>query len=219
MKKVKIIFNIILFVLKTIVKKIKSLLKSSYSYSYFLSKNGSTIYSYIPSSNQVGKKVRIDTNVRILSGVKIGDYTVVNKDVLIESGVIGNFCSVAEGVSIGMKEHPLDYISTHPAAYYSMYGIVTKDRPMEQKKEPPIIGNDVWIARDATILRGVKIGNGAVIAGGTVVTKDVPPYAIVAGVPGKIIKYRLSEERINYLQDLKWWEEEEKAKKMFMNTN
>ena len=69
-----------------------------------------------------------------------------------------------------------------------------------------IIGNDVWVAFGATILSGVKIGDGAVVAAGSVVTKDIPPYAIVGGVPAKVIKYRFDDEIIKSLQDIKWWD-------------
>jgi acetyltransferase-like isoleucine patch superfamily enzyme len=76
------------------------------------------------------------------------------------------------------------------------------------------IGNDVWIGTSAIILSGVKIGHGAVVAAGSIVTKSVPPYAIVGGNPAKIIKYRLSEEKIEELLEMKWWDwSEEKIKK------
>ena len=68
------------------------------------------------------------------------------------------------------------------------------------------IGNDVWIAAGAHVLRGVKVSDGAVIAANAVVTKDVPPYAIVAGVPAKIVKYRFSDDQIKSLLDIKWWD-------------
>ncbi len=72
------------------------------------------------------------------------------------------------------------------------------------------IGNDVWIGANVLILDGVTIGNGAIIAAGAVVTKDVPPYAVVGGVPAKIIKYRFNKEEIDFLEQLKWWEKDEK---------
>ena len=70
---------------------------------------------------------------------------------------------------------------------------------------PPIIGNDVWIAAKSIVFQGVKIGNGAVIGAGSVVTKDVPDYAIVAGNPARIIRYRFTPDIIAYLNETKWW--------------
>src|SRR6185312_6866720 len=74
----------------------------------------------------------------------------------------------------------------------------------------PVIGNDVWIGQDVSLNRGVTIGDGAVVAGFSVVTRDVPPYAIVGGNPAKIIKYRFPEETINALLESRWWDYEAK---------
>lgn len=71
---------------------------------------------------------------------------------------------------------------------------------------PPIIENDVWVGSQSVILQGVKIGNGAIIAAGAVVTKDVTPYTIVGGVPAKVIRSRFNDEEIEYLRTLNWWD-------------
>ncbi|ELB2930005.1 CatB-related O-acetyltransferase, partial [Vibrio alginolyticus] len=81
-----------------------------------------------------------------------------------------------------------------------------------QSKGEVEIGNDVWIGANSTILSGIKIGNGAVVAAGSVVTKNVPPYAVVGGNPAEVIKYRLNETQISQLNDLKWWEGNNLAK-------
>jgi len=121
-------------------------------------------------------------------------------------GGIGAFVSVAENVTISKGNHPIDRASTHPFFYASMFGL-RKDNRMEvcPKDGKIFIGHDVWIGRDATLLTDVTIGHGAIIAAGAVVTKDVPPYAIVGGVPAKLIRYRFDEETRNRLMASEWW--------------
>ncbi len=117
---------------------------------------------------------------------------------------IGSYCSFADGVRIlSWGEHRLDLPSTYP--------IKTKmTQPKNNvdgfSKGPIIIGNDVWIGTNAIILSNVKIGDGTVIAAGAVVTQDIPPYAIVGGVPAKVIKYRFSKGIIENLERIRWWE-------------
>jgi len=117
---------------------------------------------------------------------------------------IGKFCSISENVCIGAGNHPLDFLSTSPFFYLQMLG-------WRQNNEytpliPCRIGNDVWIGRNAFIKGGVTVGDGAVVAAGAVVIKDVPPYAVVGGVPAKVLKYRFNEETIRELLELKWWD-------------
>lgn len=109
--------------------------------------------------------------------------------------VIGNYCSIGSGVAfILSSDHDLRTISTFPFSYFN-----GGSKPDAISKGDITIDDDVWIGHAATILSGVHIGQGAVIAAGTVVTKDIPPYAIVGGVPAKIIKYRFDETAINEL--------------------
>lgn len=115
-----------------------------------------------------------------------------NRDSKLE---IGHFCSIAPGVTFILSaDHPTDKVSTFP------FKVKIMGEALEgTSKGDIIVGDDVWIGYGATIMSGVKIGQGAVIAAGAVVTKDVPPYAIVGGVPAKIIKYRFFEEQISEL--------------------
>jgi acetyltransferase-like isoleucine patch superfamily enzyme len=134
---------------------------------------------------------------------------------------IGRYCSIGEEVQIGRHPHPTHWFSSSPF-FYAPYQHVIDQPPPEGKdvnplrdfkhKEAPTalknteIGNDVWIGHGAFILPGVKIGTGAVIAARSVVTKDVPPYAFVAGVPAVVKSYRFDEKTIERLLQSEWWQ-------------
>lgn len=122
--------------------------------------------------------------------------------------IIGKFCQIASGVTFIMNgaNHLQDSVSTFP---FAIFGEDWKDA-MEGKSYPTKgnteIGNDVWIGFDATIMPGVKIGDGAIIGSKSVVTKDVEPYSIVGGNPAKLIRKRFSEQRIEELLEMQWWD-------------
>lgn len=160
------------------------------------------------TKSQLGKHVIIYGNTTVLMS-KINSYSYIGGSSKVSRTTIGKFCSIGENVRIGLGKHPLSCQSTYPGFYtnnFDLYGIKKEyDCPISEYEEITI-GNDVWIGTSAIILDGVNIGDGAVIAAGAVVTKDVPPYAIVAGVPAKIIKYRFSEEKILHLLKEKWWD-------------
>ncbi|CAH6419480.1 Acetyltransferase [uncultured virus] len=117
---------------------------------------------------------------------------------------IGKFCSLASNIRIVLDgNHKMDTFSTYP--FHEKFGWTEYPRG-NWSKETPIIGNDVWIADDVVIYSGCMIGDGAVIAGQSVVTKSVPPYAVVAGNPARIVKYRFNPETIRELLEYKWWD-------------
>ena len=122
--------------------------------------------------------------------------------------MIGNYCTIGDNVYIGQGEHNYRQIALSGQLYdFNSYEKYTQ--------KDCIIDNDVWIGVGAIILRGVTIGDGAVIGANSVVTKDIPPYAIAVGSPAKVIKYRFSEEEIKKLLEVKWWEYDmEEARKI-----
>ena len=121
--------------------------------------------------------------------------------------IIGRFCAIATGARFVMSgaNHALDGISTYP---FSIFASGWEDPSQDWRKGArgdTVIGNDVWIGMDATIMPGVKIGDGAVIGSLSVVAKDVPPYAIVAGNPARIVKARFDEATVERLLAIAWW--------------
>lgn len=126
-------------------------------------------------------------------------------------GNIGRYTSIATGVENSLGVHPMfsPYVSTSPM-FFSLRkqtGITfAKKQMFKELKDPIFIGNDCWIGQRVFIVGGVTIADGAIILAGAVVTKDVPPYAIVGGVPAKVLKYRYDDETIKFLLKTKWWE-------------
>lgn len=150
--------------------------------------------------------VYLSDNVDIRDNVRIGTQTYCNRGTTIFKGSqIGNYCSIGYHVAIGPPEHPVNFFTTSPNAY-RYDGI--KDLcnwPYDDIVNPAIIGNDVWIGSNAIILQGVKIGDGAVVAAGAVVTKDVEPFTVVGGVPAKKIKDKFAPDLKKKLLDSQWW--------------
>ncbi|WP_019153824.1 CatB-related O-acetyltransferase [Robertmurraya massiliosenegalensis] len=129
---------------------------------------------------------------------------------------VGKYCSINSSASIGLYPHPLEFISTHPFLFEKSRGILEEDNEKVISKleaDRLLIGNDVWIGANASIMNGITIGDGAVVAAGAVVTKDVPPYAIVGGVPARVIRFRYTANIIEALLKIKPWDwDDEKIK-------
>lgn len=147
--------------------------------------------------------VSISTAKMEFHSLRVGAMTYMRSTVeLLNVGSIGRFCSIGNGVVIGQDRaaHPLAWVSSHPFQHAAPQLAYKGERSAAE------IGHDVWIGRDAMILEGVNIGNGAVIASRALVTRDVPPYAIVGGVPARIIRYRHPPAIIADLMACEWWE-------------
>ena len=120
--------------------------------------------------------------------------------------IIGKFCQIASGARFIMNgaNHAMNGISTYP---FEVFGKSWSNAPSKfLNKGDTVIGNDVWIGNSATIMPGVKIGHGAIIGTNTLVTKDVAPYTIVGGNPGKLIRSRFEQKTIDFLLELAWWD-------------
>lgn len=134
----------------------------------------------------------------------------------VDKLIIGNYCSIGSGavfMMAGNQGHKTDWISTFP--FYFQANIFKDSKNAYEKAGNTIIGNDVWIGSEAMIMSGVTIGDGAVIAARSVVTKDVAPYAVVGGNPGVLIKSRFEKQEIKQLFSMKWWNwKEEKIKEV-----
>lgn len=138
---------------------------------------------------------------------EIGRCSYIGDDCVCQNTIIGQFCSIADHVYIGGSEHPLDWVSTSPA-FENVKNSAPPFRYSVHDIEPVKIthvGNDVWIGHGVIIKAGISIGDGAIIGAGAIVTKNVPQYSIVAGVPAKIIRYRFNSNIIEDLLKIEWW--------------
>lgn len=154
----------------------------------------------------------------VVVNCKFGFASYVNKNTNLSYVKIGRYCSIADNVRVCLGNHPTHFVTTFPAFYYdtsSQIGFTIHQgdplfdgiyrHPNGDDYYQIIIGNDVWIGSNVMIMGGIKIGDGAIVAAGSVVTKDVKSYSIVGGVPAKLIRMRFTDEIVKRLNDIKWW--------------
>lgn len=184
--------------LKTYLCSFLSLKKLTHKYiSWSAYWNVNTKFS---ETSALGKKVRC-------YNVCIGNYSSIRNGSKAMNAIIGNYTVIAKECEIGLGVHPTNYMTCHSIFYKnSPWGF----HPEWVKSVGDIvkithIGNDVWIGAKSIVMDGVNIGDGAIVAAGSVVTKDVPPFAVVGGAPAKIIKYRFPLDVINRLEEIQWW--------------
>ena len=146
----------------------------------------------------------------VLAECMIGDFTYIERNAELIYTDIGRFCAIAAHTRINALSHPIERVSQHKITYrpneYFLYAKVDKDFREARRAKRVVIGHDVWIGHGAIVMPGLTIGNGAVVAAGAVVTKNVEPYAIIAGVPAKRIKWRFKKKIREGLEKLAWWD-------------
>ena len=158
---------------------------------------------------QIGRRCEILGHSSI-EYASLGDYSYLGEHCDVAAADIGKFCAIANSVRIGAPNHPMGRPSQHRFSYVPEYyeASATRDRDFFAKRrgDRVIVGNDVWIGHAAILLPGVTIGDGAVIAAGAVVSRDVAPYTIVGGVPARAIRKRFDDEVAASLQRIAWWD-------------
>lgn len=212
--------------IKIIIKRNLSLLHSVYKHLSLKNKNKTCKISIdsVLDNATLGKYVGIFGSPMIINS-EIGDYSYIQTNSRIINCGIGKFCSIGANVTTAPGKHDLNFISTSPCLLYNNT-IVPKSFNIKDKynyNQRVIIENDVWIGEGALILEGVTIKTGAIVGAHAVVTKDVEPYAIVGGVPAKLIRFRFPKEFIDKLLESKWWDHNEewfiKNIDLFRDTN
>lgn len=183
----------------------------------------------VVTSSKIGRRGRIGAGSRIhdseagddtvlldkvsLASVKIKGRSYIAPGARMQNCSIGRYCSIGPEVMAGMGFHPSrGFVSTYPAFFRKLnYGCTKSfvNEDLFDEVAPINIGNDVWIGARAVILDGVTIGNGAIVGAGAVVTRDVPDYAVVGGVPARLIRYRYEPADIEFLLKLAWWDRNE----------
>jgi virginiamycin A acetyltransferase len=157
----------------------------------------------------VGHDIGIMDGTYVCGHSTVDSYTYIGPNSSISKTTIGRYNSIAGNVNIGHGEHPIDMISTNAVFMTSPYELFTKD--------DCIIEHDVWIGVGAIIRRGVRLGIGCIVGANSFVNKDVPPYAIVAGSPARIVRFRFDEVKIERILKSKWWEFDKKEAEAIIN--
>ena len=159
--------------------------------------------------------VYLNRNTQVGPDTVVGKYFGMNESCFIARATIGAFCAIGARTAINPFNHPFNWLSTHEFQYHpNSFDWVEEYTQIKRLERTPdmfeqvSIGNDVWMGHNVNVMPGVSVGDGAVIGAGSIVTKDVPPYAIVAGVPATVKRYRFTEQVIERLLKLKWWDME-----------
>lgn len=169
--------------------------------------------------NGLGGKIIVEAPVSLNSAAfaaqcAIGFLSYIGMGSRATAATIGRYCALAPNIEVGPAEHPTNWFSVHPFQYNGTrqfdrtadYAALAGDLKFAGNSSATSIGNDVWIGDGAFIKRGVMIGDGAIVAARAVVTKDVPPYSVVAGAPARVIKMRFADSLVEKFMAVRWWE-------------
>jgi acetyltransferase-like isoleucine patch superfamily enzyme len=171
----------------------------------------------LPGAKIIRSKIKgplyLSRNAQLGPDVTIGKYSGMNENTYLARATMGAYCSIGARTAINPFNHPVDWLSIHEFQYHpNSYDWVDEYKSLDRLERTPdmfktaTIGNDVWMGHNVNILSGIDIGDGAVIAAGAVVTKDVPAYAVMAGVPAAVKRLRFSEKIIERLLRSRWWD-------------
>jgi len=169
-----------------------------------------TIHERVELTNCVlGRWTEIGADC-VLENVELGDYSYVERRGYFQNAVIGKFSNIAANVRVGPTMHPVDRPTLHHFPYRRRaYGFAETDDEAFfawRAEQVATIGHDTWIGHGAIVMPGVSVGDGAVVGSGAVVTKDVPPYTIVVGVPAKFVRERFDRATAEVLRSIRWWD-------------
>lgn len=189
------------------------LLKAEYRLFRYKNRFGnSRIYSLLDKKIEslIREYTLIEAGVVIKGNVRyLGKGLYIGSDTQITScDHIGDYCSISSHVKIGLRNHPMDWLSTSPVFYSKRRGLVADNLFDGRGDKRTWIGHDVLISANVLIMHGVEIGTGAIIGAGAVVTTDIPPYAIAVGVPAKVTSYRFEEPVREALMQSEWWKKD-----------
>ena len=166
-----------------------------------------SLFCLIDHRSHVSRKAKVYRGKKVYHS-SLGDYSYLGGGSSLVYARVGKFCSIAGDVKIGMGTHTLHYLSTSPifTEKHNGTGASWVDSVVDNPFLPVVVGNDVWIGERAMVLGGVTVGDGAIIGAGAIVTKDVPPFSIVAGVPARVIRDRFPESVKEAVLETGWWD-------------